>query len=140
MATFMSVYSKWSPEPSQCGVKVNKIQILLEQICPEIETQLKPHLRGLSGPLVSSYLPQNWVFETEIESCTLFVDTEGNARVLMNSGPDRDVTVQWKHNSLLALLESRSVGSVQSGDYPNIIAHTHKGRTAFIMLRKRFGL
>ena len=119
---------------------MDRVQMLLEQICPEIETQLKPHLRGLAGPIIGTYLPQNWVFETEAGSCTLFVDAEGNARVYLEAGSDRDVTVQWKQDSLTALLESRSLQSVQPGDYPNVIVHSNKGRTAFNLLRKRFGL
>jgi len=114
--------------------------MLLQQICPEIEAQLKQHLRGFAGPIVGTYLPQSWVFETEMGCCTLFVDGEGNARVYLDAGSDRDVTVQWKQESLTALLESRNLRSVQPGDYPNIIVHSNKGRTAFNILRKRFGL
>ena len=119
---------------------MDKIQILLERICPEIEAQVKPYLRGVAGPIIGNYLPQDWVFETEMESCTLYVDTEGNARVFPGSGSERDVTIDWKHDSLVAVLESRNSESVQSGDYPNVIAHTNKGRAAFNLLRKRFGL
>ncbi len=119
---------------------MDKIQMLLERICPEIEAQLKPYLRGLAGPIIGTNLPQNWVFETETGSCTLFVDGDGNARVYLEAGSDRDVTVQWNRESLAALLESRSLQSVQPGDYPNVIVHSNKGRTAFNLLRKRFGL
>lgn len=119
---------------------MDAIQMLLERICVDIEAELKPPLRGIAGPIIGNYLPQSWVFETEMGNCTLFVDTEGNARVFPDSGADRDVTIHWKYDSLRTLLESRSAESVQTLGSPTIVAHTHKGQTAFTFLRKRFGL
>jgi hypothetical protein len=114
--------------------------MLLESLCPEIEARLKPHLRGLKGLLAGAYLPQNWVFETEIGTCTLFVDTEGNVRAFPGCWSERDVTIQWNHTSLAEVLESRGRVSVPSDDYPKIIVHTSKGGTAFDLLRKELGL
>jgi hypothetical protein len=112
----------------------------LTGLCEEIERQVKPNLRGVMGLLVNGYLPQVWVFETENGSWTLFIDTEGNARVFPGTDPDRDVTIRWKHDSLVSIIESRNRVSVSDGDYPDIFVQTEKGRAAFNYLKKEIGL
>jgi hypothetical protein len=113
---------------------------ILTGLCEEIERQVKPNLRGLMGLLVHGYLPQVWVFETENGSWTLFLDTEGNARVFPGTDQDRDVTIRWKHDSLVSVLESRSRSSVSDSDYPDIFVQTEKGQAAFNYLKKEIGL
>jgi len=52
----------------------------------------------------------------------------------------RDVTIQWKHGSLVSVFESRSRSSISDGDCPNVFVHTEKGRAAFNYLKKEIGL
>lgn len=92
------------------------------------------------GLIVHDYLPQAWVFETEYGACTLFLDTEGNARVFPGAHEGRDVTIRWKHDSLASVLESRNRSSVSDGDNPDVFVQTDKGRAAFNYLRKEIGL
>lgn len=119
---------------------MDRVQQLLAGLCEEIERQIKPNLWGVKGFLVRGYLPQMWVFETEYGECTLFLDSEGNARVFSGSDKNRDVTIQWKRDSLAAVLETRSRASIPAGDYPNVFVHTEKGRAAFNYLKKEIGL
>ena len=112
----------------------------LTGLCVEIEKQLKPNLGGLKGLLVRGYLPQTWVFETEYGESTLFLDAEGNARVFPGPDQNRDVTIRWKRDSLVSVLESRSRSFVLDGDYPDVLVQTEKGRAAFNYLKKNIGL
>jgi hypothetical protein len=119
---------------------MGRVQQLLTDLCEDIERQIKPNLRGSMGNLVHGYLPQVWVFETESGTCTLFLDTEGNARVFPGAGRDVDVTIHWRKDALESTLASRNRDSVSAGDYPNVIVHTDKGRAAFSYLKKEIGL
>jgi hypothetical protein len=119
---------------------MDRIHHLLTGLCEEIEKQIKPNLWGLKGLIVRGYLPQVWVFETEHGACTLFLDTEGNARVFPWADQNRDVTIRWKYDSLVSVLESRSRRSISDGDYPDVFVNTEKGRAAFNYLKKEIGL
>lgn len=119
---------------------MDQVNKLLARLCEEVERQVKPNLWGVKGAFVRDYLPQTWVFETEYGECTLFLDSEGNARVFSGPDKDRDVTIQWKRDSLVTVLESRNRDSIPAGDYPNVFVHTDKGRAAFNYLRKEIGL
>jgi len=120
--------------------RMDRVHQLLTGLCEEIEKQLKPSLSGLKGLLVRGYLPQKWVFETEYGECTLVLDAEGNARVFPGPDHNRDVTIRWKRDSLLSVLESKSRGSISDGDYPDVLVQTEKGRAAFNYLKKNIGL
>jgi len=119
---------------------MDRIHFLLTDLCEEIEKQIKAGLRGAIEMLVIGYLPQVWVFETEIGACSLFIDTEGNARVFPGADKDRDVTIRWRHEALTKVLQSRSRNSLEPGDYADVLVHTDKGRAAFNYLRKEIGL
>jgi hypothetical protein len=121
-------------------VEMTCIASLLEGICPEIEQQLKPNLRGIKGLLVRSYLPQIWAFETESETVILTVDAQGKASISNTPKYPKDVTIRWKHDSLASALRSRSSAHVPRGERPIIMFHTRKGRAGFDFLRKRVGL
>jgi len=116
------------------------IASLLENICPEIEQQLKPNLRGMRGLLVRGYLPQTWAFETESETVVLIVDVQGKASVSNSPRYPKDVTIRWKHDSLASVLRTRSSACGPRGERPVIMFHSQKGRAAFDFLRKRLGL
>lgn len=112
----------------------------LELLCEELEWQLKPKLRDQMGAIISEYLPQTWVFETEAGSCTIFIAADGNARVWPGAESTRDVTLRWRYDTLAKLLKSRDRSSIEPGDYPDVLVQTEKGRAAFKYLKKEFGL
>ena len=116
------------------------IQGLLGSLSHEIESQLKPALRGLGGLIVRGYLPQAWVFETEAEIATLMVDAQGNVSTQPSAPLHRDVTIRWKHDFLSSVLRTRSRASVPGGIRPVVMFHTPKGRRAFNYLRGELGL
>jgi|SRR2546428_1171623 len=112
---------------------------LLSRMCPEIEGQLKPNLRGFFSGTIRAYLPQAWVFTTEAETVTLHVDTEGNVSVQTGRAGSPDVIIQGAHAALSAALSTRNPAMVPPG---SIKARpvTSKGNMAFNFLRSRFGL
>lgn len=120
--------------------RMDRVHLLLTDLCDDIERQIKPNLRGSMGNLVHGYLPQVWVFETECGACTLFLDTEGNARVFPGADRDADVTIHWRKDALESVLASRNHDSVSAGDYPDVTILTDKGRAAFNYLKKEIGL
>ena len=119
---------------------MDSIAGLLGSLCPEIESQLKPSLRGIRGVFVEAFLPQAWVFETETETATFMVDVLGNAHAEAGARPGSDVTIRWKHDFLAAVLRTSNRASVPGGIRPIIMFHTPKGRRAFSSLRGRLGL
>ncbi len=119
---------------------MDNVHHLLSELCDDIERQIKPALRGGLSVIIGGYLPQNWVFETERGACTLFLDTEGNARVFPGPDKNRDVTIKWSYDLLETVLRTRNRESIPSGDYPDVFVHTEKGRAAFNYLKKEIGL
>ncbi len=112
---------------------------LLSGMCPEIEGQLKPNLRGFFAGMIRSYLPQAWIFTTEAETVTLQVDTEGNVSVRIGRAASPDVVIQATHAALSAALSTRNPAMVPRGSI-KAQAVTSKGSMAFNFLRNRFGL
>lgn len=119
---------------------MDSIANLLDSLCPEIESQLKPSLRGIRGIFVQAYLPQAWVFETETGTATFVVDVLGNAHAEAGARSGRDITIHWKHDFLVTVLRTSNRASVPGGIRPSIVFHTPKGRRAFTFLRGRLGL
>ena len=119
---------------------MDRTHALLTNLCEDIEKQLKPKLRGNMEALIVAYLPQVWVFETEVGACSVFIDTEGYARTFPGADRDRDVTLRWRYEVLAKVLENRNRDSVEPGDYPDVVVHTDKGRIAFNYLKKEIGL
>ena len=112
---------------------------LLGQVGTEVEAQLRPVLGGLTGFLVSGYLPQSWVFATETEVVTFHVDSRGHASVVEGRAQNPDVSIETSHAMLSAALRTRNASSVPKGPL-NIIPHTSKGKAAFQFLRGKLGL
>jgi len=112
---------------------------LLRSICPEVEGELKPNLKGLKGAIVRGYLPQIWVFKTDKETVTLRVDQEGHVCAKAGGAREPDVVIRIDHRLLTFALESRErpEGDIKP---PEIEYNTKKGKTAFKFLRKRLGL
>lgn len=112
---------------------------LFEPICGLIEDKLKPNLKGLTGIILSGYLPQQWVFETETEIVTLAIDKEGNANVVNGTTNNPDVTIDIDHKYLSTTLRTKSCPTF-SPERSNVTLHTSKGKTAYKYLKQHFGL
>ena len=109
-------------------------------LCPEIESELKPRLRGLTGMIISRYLPQTWVFATEREIASIVVDPQGNAVAYDGAVGNPDVTIRTDQVRLLAALITRDARQVPAGAPPQVSYHSKKGKDAFQFLRGKFGL
>jgi len=122
------------------SAEMNCIMSLLDGVCAEIESQLRPRFNGAQRSLIVQFLPQIWVFETEDQVVSLVVDRQGNVFTQAINRGDKDVTVRWKHEYLASVLKTRSTAYVPHGELPTIIFHTEKGRAAFEFLKQRLGL
>ncbi len=116
------------------------IRATLTPICPQIESQLKPHLSGLFSGVVKGYLPQAWSFTTEAGTATLRVDKAGNASIADGSAGPLDVSITWGQAQLEWAIGQQGKGPRPSGPSPQLAFHTQKGQTAFGFLRNRFNL
>jgi hypothetical protein len=112
---------------------------LLRSICPEVEGELKPNLKGLKGTIIRGYLPQTWVFKTGGETVTLQVDVDGNVSASAGEAKEPDVVIRIDPRLLALALESRKRPEGEFGT-PEVEYNTHKGKTAFKYLRGRLGL
>ena len=109
---------------------------LLAQLSPTIEAHLKPNLKGISGFLIRSYLPQVWVFDTGTENASLVVDNNGNVHASSGGVQPTDVLITTTHDSLSSALEAanglRSRDSVGNRFYqPPVLYVEGKGRFQF---------
>jgi hypothetical protein len=118
---------------------VGSIADLLDQLCPEIEAQLKPNLHGIFGGVIRGYLPQTWAFKTDTETVTLDVNTEGNVSLRRGGSPNPDVLVKGTSDALSAALGIRNPASIPAGSI-QATPLTFKGNMAFQFLRNWFGL
>ncbi len=119
---------------------MSELMEIFELLCPEIEEELRPKLKSiLLGPFIKGYLPQQWVFRTEVETVTFSVDKKGITAVKEGAVEEPDVTIEIDQEYLVAALKSRSQPE-KSPEKNEIEFHTTKGETAFNFLKKRFGL
>lgn len=108
----------------------------------QIQMVLTGALSGPMGPMVRSYLPQVWVFETDRGTVTLAADAGGRITSFAGGMQQRDVTVRVPYDRLVAAFQSSGGrrGPPASGAPPQVTYHTEKGNTAFGFLRSEFGL
>jgi hypothetical protein len=88
---------------------------------------------------IKGYLPQAWVFITEKETITFYVDRGGKAYVESGSFNNPDVTITIDHDYLCEALRTRQQPSFGYKTL-DVRAHTQKGQTAFNYLRGQLGL
>lgn len=113
---------------------------LLGDLCPEIELFLRKEANDLVDTLGERYLPQYWVFQTEVETATLMIDRQGKASAHQGGIPQPDVTVRWRHDLLMTVIRTRSRASVPDGFYPAVQKRPPKGQAVFNLLREQIGL
>jgi hypothetical protein len=121
---------------------VSDISTLLEKtVVPKIRTELRPHLEGLFGGVVRSFLPQTWWFSTESGDGTLVVDQSGAGKVYDGKIGHPDVSITWTdHEFFVALTTGDREGLPAKRTAPKIQVHTPKGKVGYEQLRKRLGL
>ncbi|HYA11153.1 MAG TPA: hypothetical protein VEH10_05750 [Thermoplasmata archaeon] len=112
---------------------------LLTSVSTSVEGELRPRLQGLFGGMIRAYLPQTWVFRTELDVASLVVDRDGHASVVRAAAPGPDVTIEVGHDRLRAALTTRRRDGLPAGPM-TVTPHTAKGRAAFDYLRGRLGL
>jgi len=115
------------------------IRPLLDRLVPEVQREAKQALSGfLTGAVVRGYLPQAWIFETEDEKVTFFVDSDGNARTIEGAVDNPDVGIRGPSEDMAVVLRDRQMpeGAGQRILYKH---YTSKGRAAWTFLKNRFG-
>lgn len=118
---------------------MTSIRPLLDALVPEVQREAKKALSGLlTGAIVRGYLPQAWVFETEDEKVTFYVDVDGNVRTIEGEVEDPDVGVRGSAEDLAYVLRERNL---PEGAGKRILykVHTNKGKAAWTLLKNRFG-
>lgn len=111
------------------------VKELLGGLCGEVESRARPWLMFIKG-----YLPQNWIFKTELEKLTFTVTKEGKASVTDGESSEPDVIIEWTQSLLCTALKTRDKKAIPSGEKPKITIITKKGDAAFGFLRQTFGL
>jgi hypothetical protein len=113
---------------------------LLSKYSVEIEMRMRLQLDAfVRGSLVRAQLPQKWNFKTEQEAAFFSVSKEGKTSIDDGQIPDPDVTVEWKHDLLCAVLKNRSLEGIPPGEEPMVTVHTVKGRIGYAMIRRSLG-
>jgi hypothetical protein len=117
------------------------VEELLGQFASAAQTELQTRLKGFLGGMLRHYLPQVWVFRTELGVATLLVDPEGAATVAPGARPSPDVVIEIGHARLEAALVALSGRPPSPAAGPlKVITNTAKGKAAFGYLRSRMGL
>lgn len=113
---------------------------IFRPICSDVQNQVKKALKGfITGGIVRSYLPQHWVFITELETVTFAVNSNGNASIISGESQSPDVTIEIDHDYLCTALKTKQSPSFNPRNF-NVSFQTQKGKTAFNYLRKHLGL
>jgi len=115
------------------------LRSMLESVGHDLEPQVRSQLAGFFGGMVRAYLPQTWVFKTELATAFLTVNRSGSVTVGEGMPASPDVTIETAHARLVVAFQTRSRQKVPPGSL-RVTAHTSKGKTAFDYLRGRLGL
>lgn len=113
---------------------------LLAKYSVEIEMRMRLQLDAVvRGSLVRSQLPQSWNFKTEQENAFFSMSKDGKASIEEGLVSDPDVTIEWKHDFLCAVLKNRSIEGIPPGEEPIVTVHTMRGRIGYAMIRRSLG-
>jgi hypothetical protein len=112
---------------------------LLRGIAPDIERQLQPRLQGLIGSFVRAYLPQVWVFVTDVDAASVRVEPTGTVTVSEGEAAHPDVSIHAPKARLEKILTTRARPAHVPPDV-RVVPHSSKGKVAFDQVRSRFGL
>ncbi len=119
---------------------MSDLRDLLSKLATEVEIKMRRQLETLvQGSIVRSQLPQKWNFKTEKESIIFSIDKKGATSVEVGEATDPDVTIEWKHDLLLSVVEHRSLEGIPAGAEPNVNVSTRKGKIGYTMIRKSLG-
>ncbi len=118
---------------------MGEVEDALRHAAVDFEPEIQRRLTGFLGGFIRAYLPQAWVFKTDVETVTLRVDSAGKVKVDAGVEPKPDVTVEIPWKRLRVALTKRSKEAVPPGPL-TVTPHTAKGKAAFDYLRSRLGL
>ncbi|MCI4353563.1 MAG: hypothetical protein L3K14_09335 [Thermoplasmata archaeon] len=119
---------------------MGQLRDALGAVCPDIEGRAKARLSVPSGGGLREWLPQSWVFETDIETATLHIDAEGNATAAEGSHGEGDINVIWDQGHLIEVLTAKVRSASFIGANPKLRFRTVNGQRAFNLLRGALGL
>jgi hypothetical protein len=119
---------------------MGQLRDALGGVCPEIEGRAKARLSADPGDGLHSWLPQAWGFETETESATLHIGTDGQASAADGIHGPVDVSVIWNQADLLEVLTAEARSASFKGKNPKLRFRTSNGQRAFSLLRGAIGL
>lgn len=119
---------------------MGQLRDALGAVCPDIEGRAKARLNVDATGGLREWLPQSWVFETDIETATLHLDTEGNATATEGSRGEGDLNVIWDQGHLLEVLTAKVRTASFVGANPKLRFRTVTGQRAFSLLRGSLGL
>ncbi|MDE1821512.1 MAG: hypothetical protein KGJ23_12845 [Euryarchaeota archaeon] len=105
-----------------------------------LQAELNAVISGPMAPMVRSYLPQTWVFETDRGPLTLAADSVGRVSSFAGSVQERDVTIRIRYDRLVSALQTRDARRIPPAEAPQVAFHSQKGNVAFSFLRNQFGL
>jgi len=128
-----------APAPADAGRSSPELESLLRDAAARLQPEVQRRLQGLIGSLMRAYLPQAWVFQTDVGTATLVVDRDGAASAIPGASASPDVTVEIPYARLAAALRTGSRTGAAS-ESVSVTPHTAKGRAAFDYLRQRVGL
>jgi hypothetical protein len=119
---------------------MGQLRDALGGICPEIEGRAKARLSAEPTEGLHHWLPQSWGFETDYESATLHVDSDGKATATDGIHGSVDVRIVWNLTDLLEVLAAETRSTSFKGKNPKIEFRTPNGQRAFSLLRAAIGL
>jgi hypothetical protein len=119
---------------------MGQLRDALGGVCPEIEGRAKARLSADPMDGLHTWLPQSWGFETDNESATLHIDSEGKATATDGIHGPVDVSVIWNLTDLLEVLTAETRSTSFKGKNPKLRFRTTNGQRAFSLLRAAIGL
>ena len=119
---------------------MGQLRDALGAICPELEGRAKARLSVDPGGGLRDWLPQSWLFETEVETATLRIDAVGIATSTVGSHGSVDVDIIWDQSHLIEVLTAKVRSASFVGPNPKIRFRTPNGQRAFSLLRGALGL
>ncbi len=119
---------------------MGQLRDALGSVCPEIEGRAKARLSADPADGLHSWLPQDWGFETEIETATLHIDASGSATASDGINGPVDVSVIWNQADLMEVLTAETRSASFKGKNPKLRFRTPNGQRAFSLLRGSIGL
>jgi hypothetical protein len=119
---------------------MGELRDALGSVCPEIEGRAKARLAADPKAGLHGWLPQAWGFETETESATLHIASDGSTSATEGVSDPVDISVIWNQRDLLEVLTAKARAVSFKGKNPKLRFRTVNGQRAFSLLRAAIGI